>query len=455
MTSFLSETRTNHRQTSGYRGIASELLNEAKANVGDRLKIQDGEKIYDGILIPRTELGDEHVIVIKLKSGYNAGVRVTEKTKIEITGKGGKPSFARPSVPPWREGLPRVAVISTGGTIASRVDYRTGSVEPALTAEDLYSVVPELSQIAQVTTDILYSEFSENLTTKHWSEIASKVWDYYQKGMQGVVICHGTDTMGYTGAALSFALQNLPIPVVLVGSQRSSDRPSSDAATNLIGAVSIAATSSISEVIIVMHEKTSDDYLVIHRANRARKCHTSTRDAFRSINSAPLARYNVKEKKMELLDESARKRGQSSNSALKPGFDEKVALIKFYPNMDPDVISWYVDQGVRGLVIEGTGLGHVSRYCYDSLKRAIEKGTVVGMTSQCIWGRVNMNVYYTGRDLLALGVLPLEDMIPETALVKMMWAFGQTADAKGVSELMLSNIAGEISSRRTRTAGEM
>lgn len=438
--------------TTGYRGIAFELLKKSGADIGDRIRIQENEKVYEGILIPRTELGDERIIVIKLGSGYNVGVQVTLDTKVEVTGRGGKPSFSRPPLPPSREGLPKVAVISTGGTIASRVDYRTGSVEPALNAEDLYSVVPELSDIAQVTADVLYTEFSENLTVNHWKEIATTVWKYYEKAMQGVVICHGTDTMAYTGAALSFALQNLPIPVVLVGSQRSSDRPSSDAATNLIGAVSIAATSPCSEVVLVMHEKTSDDFLVVHRATRARKCHTSARDAFRSINSQPLARYDLIQRRFEFLDDF-RRRGQDDAPVLKPDFDDKVALIKFYPNMNPALIDWHVDRGYRGLIFEGTGLGHVSRYCYDAIKRAVDKGLLVGMSSQCIWGRVNMNVYYTGRDLLSLGVLPLEDMVPETALVKMMWAFGQTDDVESVSNLMVSNIAGEISSRRTVAEG--
>jgi glutamyl-tRNA(Gln) amidotransferase subunit D len=450
VTHFLPTSEINSTNASGYRGISFELLNKSGAQVGDRIRIQRNEEVYEGVLIPRTELGDERIIVIKLGSGYNIGVKVTPDTTIEVTGKGSKPTFLRPPLPPSREGLPKVAVISTGGTIASRVDYRTGSVEPALNAEDLYSVVPELSDIAQVTADVLYTEFSENLTVNHWKEIATTVWKYYEKTMQGVVICHGTDTMAYTGAALSFALQNLPIPVVLVGSQRSSDRPSSDAATNLIGAVSIAATSPCSEVVLVMHEKTSDDFLVVHRATRARKCHTSARDAFRSINSQPLARYDLIKKKFEFL-ENFRKRRQDETPVLKPEFDDKVALIKFYPNMNPALIDWHVDHGYRGLVLEGTGLGHVSRYCYDSIKRSVDRGLLVGMSSQCIWGQVNMNVYYTGRDLLSLGLLPLEDMVPETALVKMMWAFGQTKDVKKVSALMLSNIVGEISSRRTAT----
>ena len=444
----LSISEANRRNSTGYRGITYELLKRSGADIGDRVRIVDDDKAYEGVLIPRTELGDERIIVVKLNSGYNVGVQVTNNTKIEITGKGDKPTFARPPLPGSRQDLPKVAVMTTGGTIASRVDYRTGSVEPALTADDLYSIVPELSEIAQVTAEVLYSEFSENLTIKHWKEIATAVWKYFEKGMHGVVICHGTDTMAYTGAALSFALQNLPIPVVLVGSQRSSDRPSSDAATNLIGAVSISATSPCSEVVLVMHEKTSDDILSVHRATRARKCHTSRRDAFKSINSSPLAEYDLREKKLHFLVDNFRKREHNGRPDLKPEFDGNVALVKFYPSMNPAIIDWFVDNNYRGLVLEGTGLGHVSRYCYNAIKRATEKGRLVAMTSQCIWGRINMNVYYTGRDLLSLGVIPLEDMVPETAVVKMMWAFGQTTNVEEASRLMLSNIAGEISPRR-------
>jgi glutamyl-tRNA(Gln) amidotransferase subunit D len=435
-------------ELTGYRGEALKVLTGANASIGDCIRIRRGNEVYEGILIPRTEYGDDKHILIKIASGYNIGLHVTPDMKVEVIGVGAKPTFIRPPLPVAGEGLPKVAVISTGGTIASRVDYRTGAVKPALSAEDLYSVVPELSSIAKIEAHILYSEFSENITPEHWREMSIAIAKRIEEGAEGVVVCHGTDTLGYTAAALSFALRNLPVPVVLVGSQRSSDRPSSDAASNLTGAVAVAATSPFAEVVVAMHESPSDEFITIHRGTKVRKCHTSRRDTFKSINSTPLARFNVREGKIEMLAEDCLKRSLDRKVDLRPNFNDKVILIKFYPGMNSKVIDLAVDLGYRGIILEGTGLGHVSRYCYRSIERSVESGLLVGMTSQCLWGRVNMNVYYTGRDLLALGVVPLEDMLPETALVKMMWAFGQTDNVREAKEIMTTNIAGEFSPRR-------
>ena len=435
----------SQEELQGYRGIALQALKQAEAKIGDLIRITKNGEVYEGILIPRSELGDDKHIVIKLKSGYNIGVRVTPNTKVERIGEGAKPTFVAPPPPPKRPELPKVAIISTGGTIASRVDYRTGAVRPALTASDLYSVVPELGDIAVVDAEILFSLYSENITPKHWSEMARCAAKYIEKGVNGVVIAHGTDTMGYSAAALSFALQNLPVPVIFVGSQRSADRPSSDAATNLIGAVTAAAYAPFAEVGLAMHETISDTSIIIHRGTKVRKCHTSRRDAFKSVNAKPLAR--VKDGKIEMLTEDYAKRDSSRKLVLKPEFSEKVALIKFYPGMNSAVIDWYVDNDYRGIILEGTGLGHVGRYCFESIRRAIKNGVLVAMTSQCIWGRINMNVYDQGRDLLALGVIPLEDMLPETALVKLMWIFGQTDSLEEAERLLKMNLAHEYSER--------
>jgi glutamyl-tRNA(Gln) amidotransferase subunit D len=251
--------------------------------------------------------------------------------------------------------------------------------------------------------------------------------------------------MAYTAAALSFALQNLPVPVILVGSQRSADRPSSDAATNLIGAVKAAAWAPFAEVVLAMHQTVSDKSIVFHRGTKVRKCHTSRRDAFQSINTSPLAKME-NEKIIKILEDYCQ-RDLSRKLVLKPDFDEKVALVKFYTGLNPDIIKWYVDKSYRGIILEGTGLGHISNYCFSAIRKAIENDVVVAMTSQCIWGRLNMNVYDTGRDLLAMGVIPLGDMLPETALVKLMWVLGQTKDVEEAKTLLTTNIAHEISLR--------
>jgi glutamyl-tRNA(Gln) amidotransferase subunit D len=433
------------KEISGYRGKAQEVLIKAKVVVGDIVKVSRGGEVFEGVLMPRYELADDRHIVLKLKNGYNIGLRVLPKMVLEKAGTGAKPSFKADETLSERKDLPTVVIISTGGTIASRVDYRTGAVHSALSASDLCNVVPELSEIANIRAEVLFSLFSENLHTPHWSELAECVGQHINNSVDGVVICHGTDTMAYTSAALSFALQNLPVPVILVGSQRSSDRPSSDAAINLINAVQAAAGSSIAEVMIGMHDTTSDTTTVLHRGTKVRKCHTSRRDAFVSVNSEPLVR--IQGDRISLLRTEVAKRDPDRKLVLKPNFDEKVALIKFYPGLPPTILRWFVENDYHGIVFEGTGLGHVAENLFPQIQYAAEQGLVLAMTSQCVWGRINMNVYTTGMDLQKIGVLPLEDMIAETAVVKMMWAFGQTEDVSEVKRLMLSDVAGEIDER--------
>jgi len=429
----------------GYRGQALKFLKKAGAEIGDVIRVTKNGENWEGILIPRSEFGDEKHIILKLKSGYNVGVRIDSTAQVEKVGKGVKPAFTPPPLPKQKKGLPKVAIVSTGGTIASRVDYRTGGVRSALSASDLYSVVPELSDIAVVDTEILFSIFSENITSKHWIETAKTVAKHIKNGVAGVVVAHGTDTLGYTAAALSFALQDLPVPVIMVASQRSADRPSSDAATNLVGAVKVAAAAPFAEVVVAMHETVSDTSIVFHRGTKVRKCHTSRRDTFKSVNASPLAR--LEDGKIRMLTKSYRKRDVLRKLKLNPNFDENVALVKAYPDVNPEVIDWYVEKGYRGIILEGTGLGHVGDYCFSVIREAIEKDVVVAMTSQCIWGRLNMNVYDQGRDLLAMGVLSLDDMLPETAYVKLRWVLGQTTKTEEAKKLLMKNIANEYSPR--------
>jgi glutamyl-tRNA(Gln) amidotransferase subunit D len=439
----------SEKESSGYKGKAHEALAKAGCEVGDIIRVTKEDRTFEGILIPRSETKHDDYVVVKLKSGYNIGIHLTPNTKIERIGKGAKPQFATPPIPEQNPNLPKVVIMSTGGTIASRVDYRTGAVRSALSASDLYGVVPELSDIARIETEIVYSLYSENITPKHWTELAKKIATKIQQGANGIVIAHGTDTMAYTAAALSFALQNPPIPIILVGAQRSSDRPSSDAATNLIAAVNTAANAPYAEVTLAMHEIT------IQRGTKVRKCHTSRRDTFKPVNAIPIARVlaettpslNLKHQQITMLTDEHRKRDPSRQLVLKPDFSEKVALVKFHPGLDPAVIDWHVGRGFKGVLLEGSGLGHVSKYCFDAIRSAVGHGVVVALASQCIWGRVNMNVYDTGRDLLNLGVIPLDDMFPETALVKMMWVLGQTSDPEEAKKLLKTNVAGEFSPR--------
>src|SRR3989454_3566160 len=396
------------QELEGYHGQVLQQLRKSKAKIGSIIRlISKSGAVFEGTLIPRSEYSDQTHIVLKMKNGYNIGISLDRTEKLEVIGQGKKPHFTKPSPPANHVGLPRVAIVSTGGTIASRVDYRTGAVQPALTAADLASVVPELSAIAEIDAHILFSEYSENIGPTHWKGMAEEVAKKVADGAEGVVISHGTDTLHYTAAALSFALANLPVPILLVGAQRSSDRPSSDAASNLTGAVALAARADMALVGVAMHQEMSDRYIVAHRGTRVRKCHTSRRDAFKSIGSNPLARYDLQSGQIEQFEDAPR-RGVRRNLIVKPHFDQHAYLLKFHPGFNPEMITLAVSTGARGLILEGTGLGHVSKYCYDAVKKALKEDVPVFMTSQTIWGRVDMNVYVTGRDLLNIGVTPLE-----------------------------------------------
>jgi glutamyl-tRNA(Gln) amidotransferase subunit D len=447
----------SREELSGYSGISRDILAKAGAQIGDKVRIElkhiEGQEVVEGLLIPRYHSGrEENYIVVKLKTGYNVGVRVDAATKVSVLGKGEMPHFTRPALPHQKAGLPKVSIISTGGTIASKVDYRTGAVKPALDSEDLYSVVPELADLAEIDAKVLLSVFSENIGPQQWPKIAESAAEQVRAGADGVVIAHGTDTLGYTAAALSFALQDIPAPIVLVGSQRSSDRPSSDAATNLVAATAVAGQAPFAEVVVAMHDWVSDEKVAVHRGTKVRKCHTSRRDAFRSVNAPPIAYYDLANRALQLNTEKYVQRNRRSDWEVRAKFDPNVALIKSHPGLSVGMIDWATATGYKGIVLEGTGLGHVGDVLFPALERAVKNGIVVGMCSQCIWGRVHMNVYSTGRDLLKIGVLPLGDMLAETALVKMMWAFGQEKDPEKVSKLMVTNIANELSDRRSLEA---
>lgn len=432
----------------GYSGVVGELLDRLGVGVGDEVLVEKPGFSIRGFVMVRYEFGEPGVLVLKLGNGYNIGVRIDQTTKISKLASAVVPAFNPPPPPPPRENLPKVAVVNTGGTIASRIDYRTGGVKPALTASDLVSIFPEIAEIANVSAEILMQVVSENMTFREWVLMASRVNQLFEEGVDGVVITHGTDTMGYTAAALSFALLNPPVPVVLVGAQRSSDRPSSDAATNLTAAVYVAAKAPFAEVVVCMHGWHSDEDIYIHRGTRVVKFHTSSRGAFQSINAAPLA---VKTPAgLKTLTDEYHRRGWE-NYAFRTVFDDRAMLIKFYPGMNPEAVEILVEKfRLRGIILEGTGLGHVASSFIPVLKKLDEEGVFVGMTSQCRFGRVNMNVYENGRDLMRAGVTPLDNMLSETALVKLMWVLGvlgEKASLEDVRGLMQKNLCGEISGR--------
>lgn len=429
-----------------YSNKVMRILEQKGIKLFDKVLITWNGTSIRGILLPRPQYGDPNVLVIKLENGYNIGIDIDKIKDIKLLERS-KPIRIAP-LPPSKinPNLPKVAILGTGGTIASRVDYSTGAVYPSFTAEDVYALVPELANIARLELKTIFNIFSEDMTPKNWERIAEEIAKKFEdKEIKGVVIAHGTDTMGYTAAALSFALRKIPGPVALVGAQRSSDRPSSDTALNLISAVTLAIKAPFAEVVVVMHGETSDSFALAHRGTKVRKCHTSRRDAFRSINSKPLAL--IKNGEVKLLVNDYKPRSKPGEVILENGFDDKVALIKFYPGMSPEIIDFLIDRGYHGIVIEATGLGHVRKELVKPIQRAIEEGIPVAITSQCLWGRVNLNVYRRGVELLKAGVIPCEDMLPETAFVKLSWILYRTRDLKEVRRMMLTNYAYEINHR--------
>ena len=247
--------------------------------------------------------------------------------------------------------------------------------------------------------------------------------------------------MHYSSAFLSFALSGFKKPITLVGSQRSSDRPSSDAALNLIAATKFLVSTESTVVFIVMHQNESDDAIAGHLGTRVRKNHTSKRSAFQTVGSDPA--FVVYEDKILKNLEKDFFSGADYNPRI--NLDTKVALVKYHPGFDPEVIESLINLKYRAIIFEGTGLGHVGKTMYDSIKKAKEKGIFLGMTSQCIDGRVSMTVYESGRDLLDMGIIPLENMIPEVALVKAMWVLGNSNSDDEIKNMMLEKYSSEFS----------
>jgi len=423
----------------GYKGKIRDFLISNQVEVGDLVKITS-ELTFSGILMPRYESGDESHIVLKLKSGYNIGIEFEKIEKLEKIGKADTGNENSQTIEKNGK-LPKILLLSTGGTIASKVDYRTGAVTPALSASELYEAVPEIAEIADVDAEVLFSEYSENLQPEHWLEIAKKVDSVVDSDYAGIIIAHGTDTMHYSSAFLSFALSGFKKPITLVGSQRSSDRPSTDAALNLIAAAKFIVKTTSTGVFVVMHHNESDDAIACHFGTRVRKNHTSKRSAFQTIGTEPA--FIIYEDK--ILKNTQKEFFDVNDYNPKINLNKKVALVKYHPGFDSEIIESLIKLQYRAIIFEGTGLGHVGKTMYDSIRKAKESGMFLGMTSQCIDGRVSMTVYESGRDLLDMGIIPLENMIPEVALVKAMWVSGNSKSYDEMKKMMLENYSSEFS----------
>ena len=429
----------------GYKGKTLEVLKKFKVRVWSEAVVKSTRGEFKGIILPRSVHDDDMHLVLKVSTGYNVGINADTIESIEEIGD----KEAHYKIPekefPTSPDKPNVKLFGTGGTIASRLDYRTGAVIPAFSPGELYGAVPELADVCNLSTEKLFAVFSENMGPEQYKALAIAIGEEIKKGIDGIVVGHGTDTMHHTAAALSFMVQNSPVPIVMVGSQRSSDRPSSDAALNLIHATTAASQSDIAETVVCMFGPTSDEYGLLHRGTRVRKMHSSYRSTFRTIGDIPLD--TVERDNVVPLTNNYKKRRSDRDVTILPYFEERVAIVYYYPNMHPDIIDSLVDNGYKGIVIAGTGLGHVNKPLYPALERACKAGVSVFMTVQTLWGYVHMFVYETGRDMVAKGVVPAENMLPEVAYIKLGWALGQSSDPETVRELMLTPISGEITER--------
>jgi glutamyl-tRNA(Gln) amidotransferase subunit D len=414
---------------------------------GDLIKIKTKDKVYKGIYIPQKG----NSLVIKLESGYNIGIDKKKIKKIDLVKKHKKTKKKTKEIKQNKK-LPTISILHTGGTIASKVDYRTGAVHAEFSPEELLKMFPELKDIANIKSRLIFQMFSEDMEPEHWEILAKEVKKEIKKKVDGIIITHGTDTMHYTSAALSFMLQNLPVPLLLVGAQRSSDRGSSDASLNLINASYFISKTNFRGIAICMHENTEDTSCLILPGTKTRKMHTSRRDAFKPINDVPIAKVDYKKKLIENIKKIKENKEKFKSSI---SFEKNIALIKIRPGFSYKELEFY--KNYKGIIFEGTGLGHLAVSVLDKhtkehkktleMIKKLSKKMPIFMTSQCIFGRVDMNVYSSGRDLQEGGVVPLEDMLPETAYVKLGWLLSFEKNQEKIKELMLKNIAGEITER--------
>jgi len=402
----------------------------------------EGNKI-EGTIIPSK---DEN-LMIKMASGYNAGFSVDKIKEVKVLGEAkgvGKPKSIEVKKNP---SLPTIAILHTGGTIASRVNYSTGGVIASFNLEDLVTMFPELTEIANIESVFVANIMSEDMRIKDFQKISSAVSEQIKRGVKGVIIGHGTDMLAHSAAILAFELENCPIPVLVVGAQRSSDRGSSDAAMNLICASTFITKTNFKGVATCMHHSSSDDTCAIIAATKVRKMHTSKRDAFKAINDTPIALIDYRSKEIKWIKDRAVFEHSQGKFELKNKLEEKVGLLKMHPLVTEKEIDFYKKEKYKGLVIEATGLGHTPIRENDSfvkkIKALVDADCLVAITSQCLNGRVNPTVYTNLRKVAATGAIFCEDMLPETALMKLSWLLGNYSK-KEAAELLVKNLRGEI-----------
>ena len=438
-----------------YSDEIESMLQKEKIKISDKIRIEKDDTAYEGLLMPKSA-GSEDTLIIKLDNGYNVGISMPVKIKKLESGKPVKAPIVKKEQKPDKS-KPLISILSTGGTVASKIDYKTGAAYPAFTPEELFSAVPELKEIANFNIHLVFQMYSGDMEPEHWVLLAKRIFEEMEEvSPDGIIITHGTDTMAYTAAALSFMLQNLPIPVILVGAQRSSDRGSSDTQLNLICAARFISESAFSGVAICMHGSIETDYCLIHPGLHVKKMHSARRDTFRSIDVLPYAEVR-QDGEIKFLRQDYVRKDKSKKVHLVGRFDRRIGLVKIYPGIDYRIFDFFLENGYRGLLLEGTGLGNAPvnvldeytqhhKDLLDNIKKLVEKGVVVAMVTQTPYGKVNMNVYSYGRKLLDVGVIPLA-MTSEAAYVKLGWVLGHTRDSEEAKQMLQKNYVGEFIER--------
>lgn len=428
------------------------MENHTQANPGDYVEVSLVKEEYKGTFLETPE-DEKGIILLKLDSGYNIGIdkskilgikvirkKTEEKNEIKIVKDNEKPG---------------IAMIITGGTISSSLDTKTGGVKWLTSPEKLFQFYPQMFKHVNVLkVESPFMKASENMDYKDWKKIAKTAVELLNEdNIKGIIITHGTDTLHYTSSALSFFLRDLNKPVILTYSQRSSDRASSDAALNL-ECSSTAAISDIAEVMLVGHANENDNFCYAMPGTKVRKLHSSRRDAFKVVNAEPIAK--ISPEYIQKISNYKMRNQIKGKVKLDDKFEEKVALLKFYPGQNPSILDYYLKNKYKGIVIEVTGLGHLSitkearNNWMTKLKEVQKKGMIICAASQTIYGRLDSMVYSPGRELEKTGIIYLKDMLAETAFVKLGWVLGHPDWAKSreiVKAKMLTNFANEINER--------
>ena len=460
----MAEKKSNKKE-SKQKSTKKNTKKPEKPETGDRVEIHLAKKIYEGKLLESPE-SEKGIVLLKLDNGYNIGFNKKDVSEIRSIEKleHQEEEFELKK----DSNKPNIAMVMTGGTIASRYDPKTGGVKWLDSPASLFKIYPEIFEIANVSEiEIPFMKGSENMDPVDWKKLAKVVEKYLNdSNIDGIILTQGTDTLHFTSAALSFFLNSnkkVNKPVVLTYSQRSIDRASSDANLNL-QCSALAAVSDIAEVMIVGHANTNDNFCYAMPGTKTRKLHSSRRDAFKPVNTKPIAKIFPPSSDIGLQGKVERITSYNIRTSKKEKikadnkFEEKVALLKFYPGQDPKIFDFYKEQGYKGIVIESLGLGHVAtsearKSWTNKIKELTKEGIIVCATPQTIYGRLDPWVYSTGRELKDAGILYLEDILPETAYVKLGWLLGHKditesgEGLKNIKQKMLENISGELNSR--------